>query len=104
MTSENISSTQKLTKEQAIILYNSGWWKEKTPEEIVKFQLFEPRLCMPFSEFHKAIEIVLNRPVFTHEFGSRGRLKEEYLGEKPAPTFDEIMAIIPEEKRVLVFI
>jgi len=70
--------------------------------DLVKMQLFQDRLCMPFNEFHRAIESVLGRPVWTHEFGSRGNLKAEYLGEKAAPTFDEIMALIPEEKRILI--
>lgn len=93
-----------LTREQAIRLFDSEWWKDRTPEEIVKFQLFEDRLCMPFSEFHEAVRVVLGRPVFTHEFGSSGGLRKEYLGEKPAPTFEEIMSIIPADKRVLVVV
>lgn len=104
MTSPNDSLPQSLTREEAISLYESGWWKEKTDDEIVSFQLFTGRLCMPFDVFHASVEKVLKRPVFTHEFGSSGRLKEEYLGEKPAPTFQEIMEIIPKEKRIFVVI
>ena len=94
----------ELTQEQAIKLYDSEWWKNCTDKEIVEFQLFTARLCLPFSEFHRATEAVLGRPVWTHEFGSAGRLKEEFLGEKTAPTFEQIMDIIPEEKRVLVVV
>ena len=93
----------ELTREQAIKLYDSEWWKNCSDREIVGFQLFTRRLCLPFSEFHRAVEAVLGRPVRIHEFGSNGKLKEEFLGEKPTPTFEEIMSLIPKEKLVLVF-
>lgn len=59
----------EIEEEVAIKLGNSGWWKDKTHEEIVRFQLFTAQLCMPFGEFHGAVEKCLGRPVFTHEFG-----------------------------------
>jgi hypothetical protein len=80
----------------------SGWWMDRTPEDIVSFQLFTDRLCMPFDEFHKATEAVLGRPVYLHEFAWADELRKEFLKEKPAPTFEEICALIPEEKRVIV--
>lgn len=93
-----------LTQEQAIAVYETKWWETATDDEIVKFQLFTKRLCMPFDKFHGAVGRVLKRPVWTHEFGSAGRLKEEYLGEKPAPSFEQIMDIIPKENRIIVVI
>ena len=93
-----------LTQEEAIKLYDTEWWKDASDYDIVKFQLFEDRLCMPFDLFHTSVEKVLGRPVWTHEFGSSGKLAEEFLGEKTAPTFEEIMNLIPEEKRVLVIV
>jgi len=67
------------------------------------FQLFEDRLCMPFAVFHEAMEKALERPVFTHEFAlNYDGLCRELLGEQPAPTFEEIMDLIPAEKRVLL--
>lgn len=70
---------------------------------MVRLQLFQERLCMDFSRFHKAIEKVLGRPVFTHEFGVNYEgIVEEYLGTKKAPTLDEIIDLIPEEKRIIV--
>lgn len=73
-----------MTREEAVIKYDSGWWKEKTPREITRFQLFEERLCMPFGDFQAAVEKSLRRPVFTHEFGfGVDELKKEFLaGEK----------------------
>lgn len=91
-----------LTKEQAVKLAESGWWKDKTPEQIVRFQLFEERLCMDWAPFQMAVEKVLGRSVWTHEFARWDDLKKEYLGAKAAPTFDEILDQIPEAKRIVV--
>lgn len=57
-----------MTREEAIAMANSAWWVGKTPIEIVRFQINEELLCVPFSIFHEAVEKVLDRPVYTHEF------------------------------------
>ena len=86
---------KQLTKNQAIALYEGGEWKDWTDEEIVIVQLYQDKLCLPFSRFHKAIEHVLMRPVWTHEFTNSAALRAEYEGKRPAPTLQEIMALIP---------
>lgn len=94
-----------MTEDQAIALFDSGWWKTKTARQIVGFQLFESRLCMPFGDFQMAVNEALGRPVFTHEFGMNyDGLKKEFLGEQAAPTLDEIIEMIPEAKRILVIV
>lgn len=53
--------------------------------------------------FHEAVEKALGRPVWTHEFGLNwDGLKKELMGEAPAPTMQEIIDLIPEEKRIIV--
>ena len=92
-----------MTKEQALELYESKFWLSMNPKEIATFQLFEDLLCMPFSVFHEAVEKTLDRPVYTHEFGlAREGLQKELLGEKTAPTLDEIVGLIPEDKRIVL--
>lgn len=95
---------KQLTSKQAIAFCKSRIWENWTDEQIVKFQLFQKKLCMDFSVFHKAIEAVLKRPVYTHEFGSKiyNRLVKEFLGKKKAPTLDEIVELIPKEKRLII--
>ena len=95
---------KQFTKEQAITFNNEGIWKEWTDEQIVRLQLFQKLLCMDFSRFHEAMEKVLGRSIWTHEFGTTGHkgLVEEYLGTKKAPTMDEIINLIPEEKRIII--
>jgi len=94
----------RLTKEEAIALANSHFWEPMSQEERFRFQLFEPRMCMPFEVFHEAAEAVLGRPVFTHEFGRNYEgIVQEYLGQRPAPTLEEIIELIPEEKRIIIW-
>lgn len=69
---------EQLTREQAIEIANSKAWESWSFDEIVKFQLFQECLCMPFDKFQEAVEAVFNRPVFTHEFASQERLINEY--------------------------
>lgn len=93
---------KQLTREQAIEFRKSKVYENWTYEQIVRFQLFQENMCMNFSIFHEAIEKVLDRPVYTHEFGlNYDGIVKEYLGEKEKPTFEEIIALIPEEKRML---
>ena len=93
---------EELTREQAIALAESGWWKNRTAREIVTFQLFTPLLCMDFGDFQQAVEEALGRSVWTHEFAKPENLQTEFLGARKAPTFQEIMEQIPAEKRLFV--
>lgn len=96
---------QEISKERAIALYESKFWLTMSPRERAEFQMFTTRLCMPFDVFHEAVEKTLGRPVFTHEFGlNRDGLMAELRGEKPAPSFEEIVNLIPEEKRLIVVV
>lgn len=71
-----------VTKDEAIKLAESGWWKDKTYEEIAEFQIHEPLLCCDFDVFHKAVEVWLGRPVWTHEFADPQALIDEKEGKR----------------------
>ena len=72
-----------LTEEDAIEKGKSGWYIGKSPQEIVEFQLYESRLCMPWDEFQAAVEQALGRPVQTIEFAAEGtRLLQQEFEEK----------------------
>ena len=93
----------QLTKDQAIALYDSGEWKQWTPEQLFHFQWNQKFLCVPFGEFHKAAEHVLGRPVWTHEFAYPEHIQEELdNGEKPS--FADIVGLLPSGKTLLVSI
>lgn len=91
-----------MTKEQAIKLGKSKWWKNKPFEIVARFQLNEEFICMDFSDFREAVEKSLNRNVWTHEFVNPKALLDELNGKRKAPTMQEIIEILPEAKRILV--
>lgn len=94
---------KQLTKEQAIAFAENKCYEGMTYRQIAEFQIEQDKLCMPFGIFHEAIEKTLGRPVFTHEFWfNREGLKKELYGEKEPPTFEEICALIPKEKLILI--
>lgn len=95
---------RQLTKEEAIAFYDSKVYENWTYRQIAEFQMEQDLLCVPFGVFHEAIEKTLGRPVFTHEFGlNREGLMKELRGEKEAPTFEEIVNLIPEDKLLVIF-
>ena len=96
------NQVQQLTKDQAKRFYDSQIWESWTHHQIVEFQLFQKKLAIPFSKFHEAMEQILNRPVYTHEFAYGDLLKQEFLGDKEPPTLQEIMELIPKDKRVII--
>lgn len=91
---------QQLTEKQAITIFDSNIWQSWDDETVVRFQLFQDRLCMPFNRFHTALQRVLKRKVYTSELCTNNldNIYKEYLGYKPAPTFDEIISLIPKDK------
>lgn len=94
---------QSIGRDAAITLHDSKWWEGKTHREIAEFQMATQELCVPFSVFHEAMEKTLGRPVFTHEFGLNfDGLLGELMGEKEPPSFEQIMAMIPQDKLILV--
>lgn len=91
-----------MTKEQAVTLADSKFYESLTARQIAEFQLTEDLLCMPFDVFHRALEETLGRPVRTHELIDRNALISEMLGDRAAPTFEEILDLIPAEKRIVI--
>lgn len=92
-----------MTEEQALKLAKTKFWEDLNYRQRANFQLFERRLCMPFDVFHEALEKSLGRPVYTHELGfNLEGIKKEFLGEQEAPTLEEIINLIPEDKRVVI--
>lgn len=88
----------QLTKEQAIACAYNELWKSLDMKQRALFQLQQEKLCMPFGEFHKAVGEALGRPVYLHELGRNSEsLLAELLGKEPAPSFDQILAMLPAD-------
>ena len=57
---------------------NNKWWESDDPARIAQYQLFEDILMVDFSTYHEGIEKLLDRHVWTHEFGINMKgLREE---------------------------
>jgi hypothetical protein len=94
---------EQLTTEQAIAFAESGAWQLLDIKARALFQMEQDKLCMPFGEFHKAVEEALGRPVWTHEFGlNRDGLLAEMQGKASAPSFAEILALLPADGTMVV--
>lgn len=94
---------KSIGSEKAIELAESNWWELCDHREIAEFQLFTKELSMPFSVFHEAVEKAIGRPVWTHEFGMNLEgIIAEFLGDKDAPSMEDIINLIPEEKRIII--
>ena len=94
---------RQFTKEEAITFAESNQWEPLSFRERALLQFSQKLLCMPFDKFHEATEKALGRPVFTHEFGlNYDGLIAELLGRAPMPSFEDIINLIPREKRVIV--
>ena len=92
------SLQKSVGRARASALFESGWWLTRSAREIAKFQLFTVELCVPFAVFHRALEDTLGRPVWLHEFGFNAEgLAQEFLGERDAPTQEEIFALVPAD-------
>lgn len=85
---------KEISKEEAVDIANTDWWREVSLGEAARIQLHQDKLIMPFSKFHEGMEELLGRPVWTHEFAIPGLLQEE-LKTKVKPTFKEILEKIP---------
>jgi hypothetical protein len=96
---------KSIGRQRAAALAQTDWWHGRSAREIAKFQLFTRELCLPFDIFHRAVEEALNRPVWIHEFGfDVDGLIHELLDERDPPTLEEILNLLPADKRHAVFV
>jgi len=93
---------KQITEEQALSIASGRKWESWSDKQIVDLQLYQELLAMDWGRFHQAVEAMLVRPVFTHEFAYPDLLREEYEGLRGKPSFADVMALIPADKRVIV--
>jgi len=68
---------RKITKEEALKMYDTKWWETMSLANAAKVQLYVDLLIMPFAKFHEGAEALLGRPVWTHEFALADELRAE---------------------------
>jgi lysozyme family protein len=95
---------KQLSKNDAIFIYKSKIWEKWSDEDIVKFQLYQDLIAIPPARFQKALEKILKRPVMLHEIAFRKKfIIEEYLGIRPKPKEEDIINLIPKERRIIAY-
>ena len=95
-------SVRNITQESSKRLSNSKFWVKMTDEDIARFQLYQPILCMAFDLFHECIEELLGRPIHTHEFGLSNLIKEYEKHFKPIKNEAQWAGLIPDAFRNLI--
>ena len=94
---------KSIGREAAIAVAATKWWEGKPARDVALFALQTRELCLPMDEFYRALHDALGRPVYTHEIAlSAEELRQELLGERDAPTFEEIVNLIPADKRIVI--
>lgn len=94
---------RQLTEAEAIRFYSSEAWRRMSSTQIAHFQMQQDRLCVPLSVFHEALEETLGRSVWTHELGlNRDGLAAELAGRCQAPSMEEILALLPADRTIVV--
>lgn len=74
-----------------------------TPDEREQeFRSFDGPMEVPFELYHKRIEQLVGRPIWTHEIGLNweGLCKECRWENRPA-TMNEILTLIPEDRLII---
>lgn len=98
----NHDSVTQLTQAEAIACCENKHWEKWGMAERALFQACQDRLCMPLDVYKEALRVTLGRPVFSHEIGYPELLKAEILGLANSPTLDQIIALLPKDKIIIV--
>lgn len=55
---------------------NNKWWLSEDPLTLAYYQMNDLKLAIPMSKLQWAVEQVMERPVWTHQFAHRETLEE----------------------------
>jgi hypothetical protein len=67
--------------QQAVELAQTHWWESLAVDDAAWLQLNQEFLCMPFDTFADSVGVLLDRPVFTHEFADPKSLIAEAIAK-----------------------
>ena len=94
----------KMTRNQAI-KFSKAWekkgWDKFDKLILARFQLGESFLAVPWGMFHESVELLLGRPVWTHEFANYQSLIDEYESGKNISLFD-VFDKLPKDKPKII--
>lgn len=90
--------SHEMSREEALAWIEKRWWEGLDARTIALAQLRQPRLCMPFHDFQKAVEEAAGCPVWTHEF-AQPEVLIKLIEERPEPEVAQAEPVeSPEEK------
>lgn len=92
----------ELTRDEAMTLYGLEWWEHADPEMIGEACLNQARLCCPFDAMHKAMEVYMGRPVWSHEFADPARLKAERRGTAVTDPLEMLVRLVGPERVIVL--
>jgi hypothetical protein len=87
---------KELTPDESKAFFDNKIWEKLSIIERAWFQLYQPYLSMPFGEFHGAMEKLLDRPVWTHEFAFPDELKVEAINKQKI-NFEQVLDKLPRK-------
>lgn len=94
----------KMTRNQAI-KFSKAWekkgWDKFDKKTLARFQLNERYLAVPWSLFHESVELLLGRPVWTHEFANCQSLINELQPGKKISLCD-VFDKLPKDKPKII--
>ena len=83
----------QMSREEAIEFCELGAWKNWSPEEIVRFQIDQDKLCVPLDAYFEALQQTTGRRVMTHELSLNAEgIKDEMNGIGEPPNHEEMLA------------
>lgn len=90
---------EQLTKEQCFALANSVAWSLMDKSSRAAFQLEQDLICIPFPELQQTVSEIVGYSVYTHAFHPAlcVELREQVRAKVRAPTFAEVLAMLPVE-------
>lgn len=95
-------SVKRITEQSAKQLAKSNFWMKMNAEDIARFQLYQPLLCVPFHIFQTCLEALFDRPIYTHEFGLSNLIVEYEKHFTPIKNEAQWVGLIPDAFRNLI--
>jgi hypothetical protein len=94
----------QLTIDQALTFNRSGLWSTWSPEQIVRYQLFQNGMMVDFGHFLKCLDIVFKRSIHMNQVFNREdrtNLIREYLRKHEPPMCDELRELLGERAHLV---
>lgn len=66
-----------LDKDACMKLFEARWWELFSSRQAASLQWCQERLCMPFGEYQRCMQVLLGRPIGVHELRAANKSLDE---------------------------